>query len=55
MMQNIFTFTDEISSISDAEIYIVTVPTPIDRAKRPDLKPLLAATQTVGSVLKRVT
>ncbi len=47
------TFTDEISNISDAQIYIVTVPTPIDQAKRPDLKPLLAATQTVGSVLKK--
>ena len=46
-------FTDEIAMISGAQIYIVTVPTPIDQAKRPDLKPLLAATKSVGSVLKK--
>ncbi|UOK72797.1 Vi polysaccharide biosynthesis UDP-N-acetylglucosamine C-6 dehydrogenase TviB [Ancylobacter polymorphus] len=36
-----------------ARIYIVTVPTPIDAHKRPDLTPLLRASETVGSVLKR--
>lgn len=38
--------------ISDAQIYIVTVPTPIDAAKRPDLGPLKEASNLVGSVLK---
>jgi UDP-N-acetyl-D-galactosamine dehydrogenase len=33
--------------------YIVTVPTPIDAAKRPDLRPLVAASETIGRVLKR--
>ena len=34
------------------DIYIVTVPTPVDSANRPDLSPVLAATRTVGSLLK---
>ncbi|WP_447754589.1 Vi polysaccharide biosynthesis UDP-N-acetylglucosamine C-6 dehydrogenase TviB [Sphingopyxis fribergensis] len=34
-------------------VYIVTVPTPIDRHKRPDLTPLISASETVGAVLKR--
>jgi UDP-N-acetyl-D-glucosamine/UDP-N-acetyl-D-galactosamine dehydrogenase len=36
-----------------AQIYIITVPTPIDAHKRPDLTPLLRASETVGKVLKR--
>ena len=44
-------YTSQPSDISDAEIYIVTVPTPIDSAKRPDLGPLQAASKLVGSVL----
>jgi len=39
--------------IQDAQIFIVTVPTPIDIANRPDLTPLIKASQTVGAVLKR--
>ena len=35
------------------DIYIVTVPTPVDSANRPDLGPVCAATRTVGSLLKR--
>ena len=46
------TFTTEVSAIADCNIYIVTVPTPIDTHKRPDLGPLLRASATVGSVLK---
>lgn len=38
--------------IRDAQIYIVTVPTPIDSVNRPDLRPLEAASRTVGGVLK---
>ncbi len=36
-----------------ATIFIVTVPTPIDASKRPDLTPLIRASETVGAVLKR--
>ena len=45
-------YTSNISDISDAQIYIVTVPTPIDKANRPDLTALISASKTVGSVLK---
>ncbi|TKZ17472.1 Vi polysaccharide biosynthesis UDP-N-acetylglucosamine C-6 dehydrogenase TviB [Shimia litoralis] len=44
------------SSLSDLEVcntYIVTVPTPIDDHKRPDLTPLIKASETIGKVLKR--
>ena len=46
-------YTSQPSDISDAEIYIVTVPTPIDSAKRPDMGPLQAASKLVGSVLNK--
>ncbi len=46
-------FTTKLEDIKDANIYIVTVPTPIDSFKRPDLTPLLKASETVGKVLKK--
>ena len=46
-------FTSNPTDLAAASIYIVTVPTPIDTHKRPDLTPLLKATEMVGSVLKR--
>ena len=39
--------------LAEADFYIVTVPTPIDSARRPDLGAMLAASDTVGGVLKR--
>ena len=45
-------YSSSIEDISDAQIYIVTIPTPIDNVNRPDLRPLEAASKTVGSVLK---
>ena len=47
------TFTAYPQHLADCNVYIVTVPTPIDRYKRPDLGPLLAASRTVGEVLKK--
>ncbi|MEM0984856.1 MAG: Vi polysaccharide biosynthesis UDP-N-acetylglucosamine C-6 dehydrogenase TviB [Pseudomonadota bacterium] len=47
------TLTDDLESIRDVQIYIVTVPTPIDTYKQPDLTPLRKASETVGKVLKR--
>ena len=44
-------FTSEIAEIAACSIYIVTVPTPIDATRRPDLGPLQLASQLVGSVL----
>lgn len=45
--------TADAAALAACDFYIVTVPTPIDDARRPDLSLVLAATQTVGSVLKR--
>ncbi len=44
-------FTLNPEEISNCSIYIVTVPTPIDRNKRPDLTPLIEASKTAGKVL----
>ncbi len=46
-------FTLNIDDIRKCTIYIVTVPTPIDNYKKPDLTPLIKASETVGSVLKK--
>ncbi|MFT6872466.1 MAG: UDP-N-acetyl-D-galactosamine dehydrogenase [Roseivirga sp.] len=45
--------TNILSEIADCNIYIVTVPTPIDEDQNPDLTPLIKASETVGSVLKK--
>lgn len=45
-------FTDSLADIADANVYIVTVPTPIDEYKQPDLTPLRKASQTIAKVLK---
>lgn len=47
------TFSDNIDDLAQSNVYIVTVPTPIDDFKTPDLRPLEAASRTVGKVLKR--
>jgi len=46
-------FTDSLDGIADCQIYIVTVPTPIDEYKSPDLTPLIKASESVGKVLKK--
>ena len=45
-------FSDRIEDLKSADVFIVTVPTPIDRHKRPDLTPLVKASETVGRALK---
>jgi UDP-N-acetyl-D-galactosamine dehydrogenase len=42
-----------LNDIQDANIYIITVPTPVDKNNRPDLTPLYKASETVGKVLKK--
>jgi UDP-N-acetyl-D-galactosamine dehydrogenase len=44
--------SDEPQLLAEADVYVVTVPTPIDNAKRPDLTPLQKASVTVGRALK---
>lgn len=46
-------FSSDIKGLSDCQIFIITVPTPIDLAKRPDLNPLIMASKTVGEILKK--
>lgn len=46
-------FTANTDELREAKFFIVAVPTPIDDHKSPDLKPLLSATATVGSALKK--
>ncbi len=46
-------FTTSIENIAECNIYIVTVPTPIDEHNRPDLTPLITSSQMLGRVLKK--
>lgn len=46
-------FTSEIEKIKECNFYIITVPTPINTYKQPDLTPLIKASETVGTVLNR--
>ncbi len=45
--------SDQLADIADANIYIITVPTPVDKNNRPVLTPLVKASETVGKVLKK--
>ena len=45
-------FSTDAAALSACNVFIVTVPTPIDKANRPDLTPLVKASETVGRVLK---
>jgi UDP-N-acetyl-D-glucosamine/UDP-N-acetyl-D-galactosamine dehydrogenase len=47
------TYTTDLAALKRCQVYIVTVPTPIDEYKRPDLTPLVKASESVGKVLKR--
>ncbi len=46
-------FSSSLDDIRRCHVYIVTVPTPIDSARRPDLTPLVKASESLGKVLKR--
>jgi len=47
------TYTMELDGVADCNIFVVTVPTPIDEYKRPDLSPLISASNSVGKVIKK--
>ena len=53
LKNGLFSISSSIEDIRDANIFIVTVPTPIDKNNRPVLTPLLKASETIGSVLKK--
>ncbi len=46
-------FTTKINDAKDCNIYIVTIPTPIDASNRPDLTPLIKSSQSIATVLKK--
>ncbi|MET3008684.1 Vi polysaccharide biosynthesis UDP-N-acetylglucosamine C-6 dehydrogenase TviB [Stenotrophomonas koreensis] len=48
---NQLSFSSELDGIAGCNVYIVTVPTPIDSARRPDLTPLIKASESLGKVL----
>ncbi len=47
------TFSTDINDLGDCNVYIVTVPTPVDAQKRPDLTPLEKASETLGKVVSK--
>ncbi|MGD9698643.1 Vi polysaccharide biosynthesis UDP-N-acetylglucosamine C-6 dehydrogenase TviB [Acinetobacter sp.] len=47
------TYTANLEDLNDCNFFIVTVPTPIDEYKQPDLTPLVKASQSIGKVLKK--
>ncbi|MBT0812583.1 nucleotide sugar dehydrogenase [Litoribacter ruber] len=46
-------FTNKSEDIASCSVFIITVPTPVDKHNRPDLTPLVKASQTVGKILKK--
>ena len=46
-------FTNDLTDLNSQNCYIITVPTPINSKKKPDLKLLIKATKDVGSILKK--
>lgn len=45
-------YSANLQDLQQAQVFIVTVPTPVDQANRPDMTPLVKASETVGKVLK---
>ena len=46
-------FTTAVKDLRDCRVYIATVPTPIDNYNRPDLRPIVSASEVIGEVLKK--
>lgn len=53
IIQNDINYSFDIEDTKDCEIYIITVPTPVDKANRPDLRFLINASKTVGKVINK--
>ena len=53
LKNSLFSISNNISQIKDCNVYVITVPTPIDKNKNPVLTPLLNASKMIGSVLKK--
>ena len=50
---NSIKFTYNINEIKDCNVFIITVPTPIDKFKKPDLNPLINASKQIGKIIKK--
>ncbi|MDQ1362951.1 MAG: UDP-N-acetyl-D-glucosamine/UDP-N-acetyl-D-galactosamine dehydrogenase, partial [Pseudomonadota bacterium] len=46
-------FSSSLDDIASCNVYIVTVPTPVDKTKKPDLSPLVSASRALGKVIKK--
>lgn len=46
-------FTSDINALTDCDLFIITVPTPVDSAKKPDLSPIINATKAVASIIAK--
>ena len=53
LKQPTLNYTNDVAALKAADFYVVTVPTPIDDARRPDLGAMLKASESVGAALKR--
>lgn len=47
------TFSSSLSAIKDSNTYIITVPTPVDKHKKPDLSPLVNASEMIGKIMSK--
>jgi UDP-N-acetyl-D-glucosamine/UDP-N-acetyl-D-galactosamine dehydrogenase len=50
---SMLTFSSDIELLRQVDVYIVTVPTPVDKHKRPDLSPLISASKTIGKTIRK--
>jgi UDP-N-acetyl-D-galactosamine dehydrogenase len=55
LKSNLLTFSDTPEGLRGVDCFIVSVPTPVDEAKQPDLRPLISASRTVGRAIARDT
>jgi UDP-N-acetyl-D-galactosamine dehydrogenase len=53
MRSSLLSFTAAESDLGKVDVFIITVPTPVDRFNRPDLTPLMKASETVGKIMKK--
>ena len=49
----LLSYTNQLNDVKDANVFIVTVPTPIDEHRRPDLTPLIKASENIGKIIKQ--
>ena len=53
LQSKLLTYTNQLKNIADCNVYIVTVPTPVDKYNRPDLSPLIKASESLGAIVKK--